>query len=537
MLFWFAVAILSAGFAYYFWISLRYFTHMLQLNSYYNRRYLKWLRHRQRREARFLLAAMIVSSIVLRFFLARDIYLFLHGLVFLGLALRRKRIVEKKPLVYTWRVRRLLISEAAVFCLAFLISAKLFALTFWWELPFLLAFYNFLAPLLILAANLINRQIEKSIAKGFVRDAKKILAEHPGLTVIGVTGSYGKTSTKKLLYQLLNVDFQVLATPESYNTTMGVVRTIREKLTAAHQVFIVEMGAKKSGDIKEICNLVEPAIGILSSIGEMHLDTFHTIENIIQTKFELAEAVGEKGIMFLNYDNHYIREHDLSQPAIRYGLGRQGDVSGLDVWADQIVSGPSGSQFDLCFVDGAVIHCKTRLLGELNVLNIAAAAAVTIRLGIAPERLGQLISQLEPIQHRLQLLPPGSRYQIIDDAFNANPEGANQALETLSGFPGFRVLITPGMVELGDHEEELNRQLGRQAAGHCDYIIIVGENRSFAIKGGALQEGYDEGAIYIAKDIQDALRKADALSIDPGRKAGPMTVLLENDLPDNFLGT
>jgi UDP-N-acetylmuramoyl-tripeptide--D-alanyl-D-alanine ligase len=505
---------------------------------------------------------MVVSSIGLRLLLPIEAFLSLHGLAFIGLALRRKKTAEKRPLVYTWRVKRLLISAAALFILAILGAAKLFALTFWWELPLLFAFINFLSPLLVVAANLVNRYIERYIAKGFVRDAKRILAGHPGLTVIGITGSYGKTSTKKLLYQLLSLDLNVLATPESYNTTMGVVRTVREKLSAAHQVFIVEMGAKKPGDIKEICDLVEPSIGILSSIGEMHLDTFHTIDNIIRTKFELAQAVSEKGVIFLNYDNQYISGHKLSQPIVRYGLKQDGGAAGLgqgggvagpmqddgaaglgqddspsrlDVWADHIVSGPSGSQFDLCFGSDATVHCRTRLLGELNVLNITAAAAVAYKLGIKAERLGQLISRLEPVQHRLQLLPPGPRYQIIDDAFNANPEGAKQALETLAGFPGFRVLVTPGMVELGDHEEALNRQLGRQAATHCDFIIIVGENRSYAIRDGALSEGYSKGAIYIAGDIQDALRKADSLAADPRRKAGPMTVLLENDLPDNYL--
>lgn len=529
--------VLLGAFVYFFWGGFRQSVHMLQLNSYYPERFLQWLKGQQRKEAIYVMVAMVITSLSLRYgSMSLYLYLIFHAVIFFVVALIRKKQPDKKPLVYTWRLKRLMVT-AALICIAFILGlGVLFRATFWWELPFLLAFLNLMVHTIVIIANFFNGPIEKRIAKGFTDDAKRILSEHPGLKIIGVTGSYGKTSTKHLISQLLSLDYQVLATPESYNTPMGVVRTIREKLSATHQVFIVEMGAKKPGDIKEICDIVQPHMGVISSIGEMHLDTFHNLDNIIRTKFELAESVAKEGLVFLNYDNEYIRKQKLAQPVVRYGLGKAGeDNQQLDLWAENIESGPKGSQFDLCFSDGRTIACQTKLLGKLNVLNIVAAAAVATRLGVEPSRLAQAVSRLEPVPHRLQLLPAGSRYQIIDDAYNSNPEGSRQALETLASFPGYKVIITPGMVELGDQEEEMNRRLGRHAARYCDFIIIVGQNRSPAIMDGARRAGYNESNIYVADHIHDALEKADQLSRDLTEEEGPMTVLLENDLPDNFL--
>lgn len=530
-----------ACFLFYFWYGLRHSLHMLQLSGYFTDRFLVWLKGYQRKEEVFLLAGLIVSNLALSNIMPIGLYLVLHALVFLVLRLTKKKKAEKKALVITWRARRLLVTFTLL-CVAFVtllgVALNYFGkLTFWWELPFLLGFLNLMRDSFLLLANKINQPVERRIAQGYIDDAKKRLAELPDLKVIGVTGSFGKTSTKYILHQLLSVKYQTLMTPESYNTPMGVVRTIRENLNGTHEIFIVEMGAKKVGDIKEICDIVQPRMGILSSIGEMHLETFRTLDNIIKTKFELADAVAAKGgLMFLNYDNEYIRKEKREQPKVRYGVGRdQEDNQQLDVWAEKIQVGPGGSSFELCFKNGQRIACRTKLLGRHNVVNIVGAAAVACQLGIEPQQLLPAISRLEPIPHRLQLLPAGAKYQIIDDAYNSNPEGAKQALEILGSFDGYRVLATPGMVELGSMEDELNRRLGRQAAKYCDYIIIVGANRSFGIQDGAKRGGFDLNKIYVAKDIKDAFAKADELADARPDQRQPMYLLLENDLTDNYL--
>ena len=168
-----------------------------------------------------------------------------------------------------------------------------------------------LQPFLVLLVNWINRPVEQAIDRHYVQDAARILRQMPELTVIGVTGSYGKTSVKYFLNTLLSSRYNVLQTPGNYNTTLGVVRTIREYMKPFHEIFICEMGAREIGDIKEICDLVHPDHGIITSVGPQHLQSIHTIENIIKTKFELADAVPSEGKVFLNYDNEYIRGHKI----------------------------------------------------------------------------------------------------------------------------------------------------------------------------------------------------------------------------------
>jgi len=532
------IALLIISFTFYIWTDLRRHIHMMQLNSYRNERFFDWMKDQKRTEASYVMFGLIIANLTFTKMLASNIYLLMHATLFLVLRVIRKKQQEKKPLVFTWRVRRLLVTFTVLCTVMLLALCYLFRATVTYDITFLLGIVNLFLPVLLLIANRINQPFEKKIALGFTRDAMERLASAPDLKIIGITGSYGKTSTKYILHQLLSVKYQVLMTPESFNTPMGVVRTIREKLNGTHQIFIVEMGAKNIGDIKEICDIVSPDMGIISSIGEQHLETFKTIENVIETKFELAEAVAaKKGTMFLNYNNEAIRRQKISSPMVRYGVanGKETPQKHYDVWAENLSSGPHGSTFDLCQPGGSRMAFETRLLGPHNVQNILAGAAVAMALGIRLEQLVPAVRRLEPVPHRLQLLKNKGRYQIIDDAFNANPEGAKAAVETLGTFQGFRVLITPGMVELGEKEESLNREFGFQAARHCDYIILVGYNRAKPIKEGALKAGFSEDNIYTAKDIYDALKMADTLADGLKPEEGPMVVLLENDLPDNYL--
>ncbi|MBS1327495.1 MAG: UDP-N-acetylmuramoyl-tripeptide--D-alanyl-D-alanine ligase, partial [Oscillospiraceae bacterium] len=311
----------------------------------------------------------------------------------------------------------------------------------------------------------------------------------------------------------------VLMTPESYNTTMGVVRTIRERLRPSHQVFIAEMGAKNPGDIREICDLVHPRYGILTSIGEQHLETFKTIDNIIATKFELADAIQADGCVFLNTDNDYIRAHPVGVPHVAYGTAPDADYRASDIVVDA-----GGCAFTVTAPDGESQRFTTKLLGGHNIQNLTGCIALAHRLGIPLSKLVYPIRMLRPVEHRLQLLPNG----FIDDAYNSNPAGFRSALDVLAGFDAQRVLVTPGMVELGERQEALNRELGEYAAARCDYAVLVGEKQAPPLKEGLLRGGFPEERIYVAATLQDGLAHLNALP------AAPRIVLLENDLPDNF---
>ena len=381
--------------------------------------------------------------------------------------------------------------------------------------------------------NLINRPIENAINRYYINDAKRILAEHQDLRIIGITGSFGKTSVKYYLTTLLSEGFRVLMTPESFNTPMGVVRTIRNDLKPAHEIFVCEMGARHVGDIREICDIVHPDDGIITSIGHQHLETFHTLDNIINTKYELFDAVEEKkkkkgfqtgkNLKFINGDNEIIASHMKYKDAITYGMGENNMYRAADIKVSK-----AGTSFTVTSPDADHEEYTTKLVGQHNVENIVGAIACANCMGIPLAKLRPAVRRLESVPHRLELLQHGA-VSILDDAYNSNPAGAKVALDTLALFDDVvKILVTPGMVELGDKEAEYNMEFGRQAAAVCDYIILVGKQAQ-PIADGAREAGFDENKLF----IRDTLSEATALmyEVDCGKEK---VILLENDLPDNY---
>lgn len=495
-----------------------YFTHMLQLNSYRPERYKKWCHDNEKKLVTLsrMLPALCVLCIWIEAKVSSWVAFAACGGVLLLTALINWPAKAKKPLVVTARVKRLFITEA-ILCAALL--------AMFWFLPLrgsaLLGLCHVVIWLFVGLANRINTPIENKIAKGFVKDAQRRLEERPDLTVVGITGSYGKTSVKNFLSALLAVKYNVLMTPGSYNTTMGVVRTVREMLRPSHQVFIAEMGAKQKNDIKEICDLVHPTYGILTSVGEQHLETFGSVENIVATKFELVDAIPENGMAFLNYDNDYIRNREVTVPHLTYGNAD----SGAAYRYSDIAVDTHGCQFTLTAPNGESCRYTTRLLGAHNIQNLAGCMALAHHLGISLQEMVYPIRLLKPVEHRLQLLPNG----YIDDAYNSNPAGFRSALDTLAGFSAQRILVTPGMVELGERQDALNRDLGEYAATRCDWAVLVGERQAPPLKEGLLAGGFPEERIYVATTLKDGLHFVNTLP-----REGERIVLLENDLPDNF---
>ena len=502
-----------------FGVQAVYFTHMLQLNSYRPERYKKWCTENDRKlvNVPHLLPFLCVLVLWLGGRVENLILYAVSAGILLLTALLNLPKKAKKPLVYTARVWRLLATQA-VLCLA-LLSIGYFLSP---QLGIaLLGVGSMVIWLWTGAANYINAPIEKHIANRYVEDARRILASMRDLTVIGVTGSYGKTSVKNFLAALLSAKYNVLMTPGSYNTTMGVVRTVRELLRPCHQIFIAEMGAKNIGDIREICDLVHPKHGIITSIGEQHLETFGAVENIVATKFELADAVPNDGTVFLNWDNPYIRARDVAAPTVTYSTQVQADYRASDISVDS-----HGCQFTLTAPDGESCRYTTRLLGEHNIQNLAGCMAIAHRLGVSLKEMVYPVRMLRPVEHRLQLLPNG----YIDDAYNSNPAGFRSALDTLACFDAQRVLVTPGMVELGERQDALNRELGEYAATRCDFAVLVGLKQAPPLKEGLLAGGFPEERLFVAATLLEGLAWVNKLPSD-----GQRVVLLENDLPDNFI--
>ena len=439
----------------------------------------------------------------------------------------------KKPFKYTARVKRMLVTFfiliAAIFVGAFF-SAKMTDINgsqrFVNNLPFIIVGCGlYLTPILVPLSNLINKPIETAINNWYINDAKKKLASMPNLHKVGITGSYGKTSMKFYLSELLSSQYETLKTPESFNTPMGVTITVRRDLKPTHEYFICEMGARRVHEIKELCGIADPHDGIITSVGPQHLETFGSIENVVNTKFELADHVSPLGKIYLNYDNELIRKKAHEYPnAVTYGTTEGSMWRGSDVTVSD-----RGTEFTVTSPDGQTCRFTTKLLGEHSVQNLLGAIAYACGTGIPMEKLVLPVKRIAAVPHRLQLLDKGNGVTYIDDAYNSNPSGARAALAVLGLFDACRILVTPGMVELGAKQEELNFEFGQEAAKACDYIVLVGKAQTQPIYNGIKDAGFDMNNVYVADGLNDALAKANSYQTSKKK-----VVLLENDLPDNY---
>ena len=430
----------------------------------------------------------------------------------------------KKPFVVTMRVKRTYITSAIVFTVICGICGSLLT----GEEPrlYFIGLFPLLLPLWVALGGLCAWPIEKLVSEMYFRDAQKKLAARPDLIKIGITGSYGKTSVKFILGTILQEKFQVLVTPSSFNTPMGVTRIIREKLMPAHQVFVAEMGARHVGDIKELCRLVHPHHGVLTSVGPQHLDTFHTLERIKSTKYELMDAIPDGGCCFFPDDKAICRELFEKTRKTKRLCSVHPGAEDADVWATDIHVSPAGSSFILHTLNDE-IACQTKLLGEHNIQNIILAATVGLHLGMNLRQIARGISRITPVEHRLQLIP-STGVTIIDDAFNSNPKGAQAALKVLREFEGRRIIITPGMVELGDGEDDFNHEFGLMMADCVDVAILVGKKHTSPIAKGLKEAGFPKENLYVVSSLDEATAILRRIG-HPGDVA-----LFENDLPDNY---
>ncbi len=519
-------------FGLYMALKLKHDLHMLQQNSYINQRYLRWSRLNSRPPLSDLLCfgLMLIAFILAirgRTDLVIYAYLLLSLIAIARIIYLKKRPPAKKPLVMTARAKRLYFSALGLWLILTVGCALIYQ-------PLNNPFYHYLALLglwaiiaysghYLLLINILLKPIEQSINHKYLNQAKQILAARPDLIKIAITGSYGKTSVKMILAAMLAEQFITLATPESVNTPMGITRIVREKLKPIHQIFICEMGAKQVGDIAELCDLVQPKAAILTAIGAQHLETFGSQQNIINTKFELIRALPADGLAVLNLANQYIFDNQEQAPCpiIGYGLD-----AAQAYFAQNISYQAQGLSFDIIAPNGESATFNSRLLGNHNINNIVGAAALAHQLGLPLAKAALAVRSLAPLEHRLQIIK-AAHYTIIDDAFNSNPAGAKAAIEVLGQMQGNqKILITPGMVELGAKEAELNRQMAAFAATVCDYIILVGKKHSLPLQEGLKQAAYTKFAV--AADLNEARTiLAEIVQKDD-------IVLFENDLPDTY---
>ena len=527
-------------------IKLKFSLHMIQLEGYKNEKNIEWMNsHKEKIFTQKDKIYAVISIINAVFFMlavtgdkARNLYPYsaacsIFTSIFLILTSTTK-YESKKPLVITKRAKRLiyiacllvLADFAIVVGIVYLVTGD--AVKYFPLWAGILSVVYLLSSYYILGANYIAKPIEKRINKRYYETASEKIRNMKNLTSVGITGSYGKTSTKFAAASLLKEKYNVLNTPESYNTPMGISKIINDKLTDEHEIFIAELGATKTGDIDEVAVLTNPKIGIITSIGPCHLETFKSIDNIMRTKYELIERLPADGVAIFNYDNEYVKKlaDKTFKEKLLYGIK---NIEDTDIFATDIKVGNTGSRFTLCINGLGTIECETKLLGEHNILNILAGAAAAKVLGLSLEEIAIGISKIESVEHRLQLIDPGTGVIVIDDAFNSNPDGAKAALDVLNSFKDRRkIIVTPGMIELGELEEEENEKFGENIARVCDVAVLVGKKRTTPIYNGLKKQEFNEENLYVVNSLNEASELLKTLT-----KVNDV-VLFENDLPDTY---
>ena len=540
------VAIVVAALAWLGWLARAGLmgARMYQIEEYEGPRLLAWGRQRAWLTPNATLAGAALALVIALIGLALpgDWPRGLAGLAWLaGAALAMalwRPLPAKKALVYTQRMRRILgVSAALALIAAALLAWALLAL------PASVALFGGVvillgAPLvtlpLLIAANYILKPVEARIQAGFVARARARYQRLAPLT-IGVAGSYGKTSTKHILAALLQPAMETLPTPKSYNTLMGVTRSINEYLEPRHRAFVVEMDAYDVGEIAAMCRLVDPTIAMVTSVGPQHLERFGTIERIADAMYELIAAL-PAGAPAVIYGGEALsaglaeRAATAGYRVVRYGL--EGENAGpLDVVASDISVDERATRFTWRWpAEGLEQRVAIPLLGQHNILNVSAALAVIHLLGLPVDEAARDALRLEATPHRLQVIPSPGGMTIIDDSYNANPVGVHNGLEALRQMHGrHKILVTPGLVELGAVEEAENRRFGEHAAAVCDEVILVGAHQTQPIAEGLRAGGLPAERTHVVESL-------DEVTAMLARIAGPGDVaLFANDLPDTYL--
>jgi len=519
--------------------------YILQLERYKPDRYGRWLGLHRRALLPGLEIALQILTVALAAVLGEaGIHWLAAYAVWLGsghvILARRRSLQVSQRLQYTPRAIRVLLAAFGVSALVLggilalaMLLPPLGDLLSRWILGGIggLALAGILTPVTVRIAAAAVSPVERSIGRTFLGEAERRMRAYPG-RVIGITGSYGKTTTKFITASLLASRYRVLKTPDGVNTTMGITRVIREDLRDEHELFVVEVAAYGPGEIREVCDILRPRLGILTAVGVQHLERFGTEAAIAEAKYELLAALPAGGTAVVNADDPVCltlaeRSRADGKRVVLYGMGET--PRDPAVRATEVQSSARGTSFRVVTGDGEAAAFQTRLLGRGNLSNILAAVAAAREFGVPLPAMREAVAALAPAPMRLEVREEGGIVKILDVA-NANPRGAQMALEVLAQFQGgSRILITPGMVELGPIEADENRRFGQAAAAVCDQVVLVGPEQTRPIRDGLIERGFPADRILTARNADEVADRLAAI-VRPGD-----ILLYENRLPDTYL--
>ena len=358
-------------------------------------------------------------------------------------------------------------------------------------------------------------QIPVFFIKTWIKEkARKKREKFKDLIVIGVTGSFGKSSVKEFLYEILSKKYNILKTEANINTEIGIANTVIQKLNKGHQIFICEIGAYKRGEIKRVCEVIKPKIGILTGINQQHLALFGSQENIVSGKFELIDSLPKGGTAILNWDNSLIRKRtkkyeDADIKIIKYSvLGKQ------DVWTDSVKVKKKRVSFKAFSKDGNYADFEIDVLGAQNISNVLSAVCCAKEFGVDMKDAADVLRRTEYVGV-MNIKKGVSNTDIIDFTYSTNPSGVISHLNHLKLWNGRKIIVMPCLIELGRASEEVHKRIGEKAGEVCD-LVIVTKKRCFSyIKKGALQRGMDEDNVLFIEEPKEILKKIESVA-NPG---------------------
>jgi len=503
------------------------YLHVMQQSFYNFTEYMPTLKETKKLCIDFSEIVLIALSVI-GMFVGGKLWIYISWMIVICLTLYyqiKNKPQAKKKFAITTRVKTIYI---VVYLL--LIVTVIFAIRYrTYLLPvlfILLSLYKHFAIFIVALSNALAKPINNLLNQKYINDAKRILKEKSDMKIVGITGSYGKTSTKNIVNAILSEEYNTVMTPKSFNTTLGVVRSIRENIRPYTEVFVCEMGAARLGEIKEICDIVSPDYSVITSIGPQHLTTFKSIENVQKGKYEIVKNAKQDSVAILNIDNEYIKDgiqkYAKDKKIITYSLNNKK----ADYYVKDISLTDMGNKFTLVAKDEEY-QLESKLLGKHNIYNIVCAISIARLMNISKEKIIKAVRKLEPVEHRLELKKM-QNILTLDDSFNSNPEGSKAAIECLCMFEDkYKVLVTPGMIELGEKTYELNKKLGEYAS-KCDYVILVGEKTTKPIQDGLDSMEYKN--YEKVKDVYEAFARLTQIQ----NKHKNLLALIENDLTDSY---
>lgn len=516
------------------------FFQMIQLTGYKVKGYFLWLRDTK---AKYVFRIVMLSflgttctcvvSVLFHNFNNSFIFTYL-GLIFyfffaIVFIINLYSAPKKVPLKNTARMTRLnIIFTIIASIITFALISLLYSIIPMPYTPYafcVLPLTPLLLPVLVPVVHLALVPIENAITGRYYLEAKLKLKKRPDLIKIGITGSYGKTSTKYMLNAILSKKYNVCMTPHSFNTLIGVSKVVNDYLKSENEVLIIEMGARNVGDIKELTEFTNPKYAVITNIGSQHMLSFGSIANIEKTKNELIEGLPEDGYAVFFGENEGAYRLYEKCPVRKDVVG---NVENSRIKASRIRVGKKRTSFVLT-IDGKEEKFITKLVGKHNVNNLLLCVDMALELGLGIEDIKSAIAELKPIPHRLEIKENQNGITILDDSYNASVEGVEAALEVLSKFNSNRIVITPGLVELGHIEKEENYNFGEKISKVADYVIIVNRVNLEAIKSGLEKSNFDMSKVFCVDTLKEAKEKLREI-VKPND-----TVLFENDLPDNYI--